>query len=136
MIAREEAKAAPRWFDDFTDGGTVSVSEFVTRFRWTCPDRAHLAALCARMLDIADADRLRERSPGAWSSVVCSLVAVYLMEIQPAFARASRIAAARGLASLRFRCVGGLGGERAPSGRGCWMSLCLSDDADEYEDVD
>ena len=67
MIARAEAKAAPRFFADFTDGGTVSVSEFVTRLDWSSPDRARQAAVWARTLDIADADRLRDRSPRAWS---------------------------------------------------------------------
>ena len=121
MIAREEAKAAPRLLDNFTDGGTASVSEFVTRLAWSSPDRKQQAAMWARTLDIADADRLRERSSRAWSSLVCSLAAVYLEEFQFAFARARQVAAA----SRRFLCVVGLGGERAPSGRGCWMSLCL-----------
>ena len=96
MIAREEAKAAPRLLDNFTDGGTASVSEFVTRLAWSSPDRKQQAAMWARTLDIADADRLRERSSRAWSSLVCSLAAVYLEEFQPAFARALQVAATRG----------------------------------------
>ena len=102
MIAREEAKAAPRLLDNFTDGGTASVSEFVTRLAWSSPDRKQQAAMWARTLDIADTDRLRERSSRAWSSLVCSLADVYLEEFQPAFARARQVAAARGFC---FRAV-------------------------------
>ena len=117
MIARAEAKAAPRFFADFTDGNTVSVSEFVTRLDWSSPDRARQAAVWARTLDIADADRLRDRSPRAWSNMVCILVAVYLSEFQPAFARASREAR---------RCPGGHRVGRRQRARGAAaLGLCL-----------
>ena len=136
MIAREEAKIAPRLFNDFTDGGTVSVSEFVTRLAWSSPDRKQKAAMWARMLDIADAEGHRERAPPAWSGLVCTLAAVYLEEFQPAFARACQVAAARG---FRFPAVPlrGRFGWRARAKFAGLLDVALSDDeADEYEDVD
>ena len=136
MIAREEAKAAPRLFDDFTDGGTVSVSEFVTRLRWSCSDRAQRAAMCARMLDIADAERLRERSPGSWSNLVCSLAAVYLSDFQPAFARASRNAAARGLCFPAVPMRGRFGWRARAKWAGLLEVAPSDDDAEESEDVE
>ena len=136
MIAREEAKAAPRLYDNFTDGGTVCASEFVTRLPWSSPDRAQEAAVTARCLDIADVDRLRDRSPSAWSSLVCSLAAVYLKEFQPAFARASREALARGV-SLPAVPMRGRFGWRARARFAGLLDVALSyDDADEFEDVD
>ena len=44
MIEREETKAPPRSFDDFTDGGAVSVAQFVSRLGWSSPERARQAA--------------------------------------------------------------------------------------------
>ena len=40
MLAREEAKAAFVFFDYFTDGGAVSVAQFVSRFEWSSSERA------------------------------------------------------------------------------------------------
>ena len=135
MIARAEAKAAPRFFADFTDGGTVSVSEFVTRLDWSSPDRARQAAVWARTLDIADADRLRDRSPRAWSNMVCILVAVYLSEFQPAFARASREAAAHGLCFPAVPLRGRFGWRARARWAGL-LGIPLYDDAEDFEDVD
>ena len=136
MIAREEAKAAPRLLDNFTDGGTVSVSEFVTRLAWSSSDRKQQAAMWARTLDIADTDRLRERSSRAWSSLVCSLADVYLEEFQPAFARARQVAAARGFCFPAVPIRGRFGWRARAKWAGLLDVALFDDDADEYEDVD
>ena len=130
MIARAEAKAAPRFFDDFTDGGPEFVSEFVARLDWSSPDWAQQAAVWARMLD-----SLRDRSPRAWSNMICTLVAVYLSEFQSAFPRASREAAAHGLCFPAVPLRGRFGWRARARWAGL-LGIPLYDDAEEFEDVD
>ena len=88
------------------------------------------------MLDIADAERLRERSPGSWSNLVCSLAAVYLSEFQPAFARASRNAAARGLCFPAVPMRGRFGWRARAKWAGLLEVAPSDDDAEESEDVE
>ena len=95
LIAAAEVKAAPGFFVDFTDDGLVSVSEFVFRLDWSTPHRARQATVWARTLDVAGATCLSESSPRPWSCTVCTLVAIYIVEFDPAFRRALSVAAER-----------------------------------------
>ena len=90
-------KAAPAFFVDFTDGGTVSVEDFARRLCWSTPERARQANVLARTVDVAEASRLRERSQRAWACLICSLVTFYMVEVNSTFRRAYWAAVERGV---------------------------------------
>ena len=97
FIAAAEVKAAPAFFVDFTDGGTVSVEDFARRLCWSTPERARQANVLARTVDVAEASRLRERSQRAWDCLICSLVTFYMVEVNSTFRRAYWAAVERGV---------------------------------------
>ena len=81
-----EVNAALGFFEDFTDGGVVPVSELL-RFDWSTPPQAQEAGVRSRALALAEASGLRERSRRTWSSIVCSRAAISYKEFVPAFRR-------------------------------------------------
>ena len=96
FIAAAEVKAAPAFFVDFTDGGTVQ-EDFARRLCWSTPERARQANVLARTVDVAEASRLRERSQRAWACLICSLVTFYMVEVNSTFRRAYWAAVERGV---------------------------------------
>jgi hypothetical protein len=63
--------------------GRHPVREAVERFSWSSSSRAGHAATFARALDLLP----RHRSPTAWSSLVCTLAAIFYDDLCPLFAR-------------------------------------------------
>ena len=96
LVAKAEARAVPGLFEDFTDGGFITVSDFVARFDWSSSFTAQQARTWARTLDIAYADDLAVRSPRTWACLVCPLGALYLEEQNPTFRRVRQEAAKLG----------------------------------------
>lgn len=78
-----EQREAPEFFQDLTEGGSLSAREGVARFPWASEALQSRAEPYATMLDLLP----RSRSVAAWSCIACSLMAVMVEDLNPAFLR-------------------------------------------------